>query len=198
MTNAALRRMPVFRALDQHAPRHSGHFVGQSNAGLVFTSSRDEFHGPSPVFRRISGNHTRKCRTRPVNQQIAGIAITPLGDTQELGFTSGGVLARHKAEVCGKLPAVFEIRGYTGDSQQDSGGHNADADPAQGAAEYRLAFGVHAVHRETVLCQINADGGNGRLGFAIFYATRFMRAGPSHHYALLRKAWASFQLDGER
>lgn len=73
-----------------------------------------------------------------------------------------------------------------------------DTGPAQGAAEYRLAFGVHAVHRETVLCQINADGGNGRLGFAIFYATRFMRAGPSHHYALLRKTWASFQLDRER
>lgn len=79
------------------------------------------------MFGRIPGNHAGKRRPCPVNQQVSSIAVSPFGDAQELHFAASGVLARHKAEKGGKLPAVFEVLGHTGDGQQDRSGHDADA-----------------------------------------------------------------------
>jgi hypothetical protein len=70
-------------------------------------------------------------------------------------------------------------------------GEKADhAGARQGTSHHRLAFAVHAVHGKTVLCQVDADGGNTLHGMAsckvflnVPMHTRFRRAGPSHHFA---------------
>ena len=128
MTNAVLRRMLVFPALGQQAPHHAGRFIGQSYAGFVFPPPRGEFHCPEipPVFGRITGDHAAKRRPRTMDQQGSSIAISSFRDSQKPDFAAGGVLTRHKPQERSKFPAVFEVRGHAGDSQQNRGGHNAD------------------------------------------------------------------------
>lgn len=103
-----------------------GPFYYQANAGFVFPPPRGEFHCPEipPVFGRITGDHAAKRRPRTMDQQGSSIAISSF--SQKPDFAAGGVLTRHKPQECSKFPAVFEVRGHAGDSQQNRGGHNAD------------------------------------------------------------------------
>lgn len=62
-----------------------------------------------------------------MDQQGSQVDVASLADAQQRGLATRGVLARHKAQPCGKLSAIFEVAGiaHSGDHRSRSQWSNA-------------------------------------------------------------------------
>lgn len=113
----------------QHTPNNTGGFIGQGDARPVGAAPFHKFRQPivtGPCRERCSAqfHRTYHCASA-MDQKRSNIAVAPLGDTQQTGFYTGGVLSGHQSKICSKFAAFLEVASSSCDGQKDSGRKNA-------------------------------------------------------------------------